>query len=587
MSRDVYSILSQAYEPFVPTTAVLDVHPHLTCPLLEHQQTMVQGMKQHYDRLTQGYSLQLPSGDLRKLKGNLGIIADPPGTGKTLAILAYMAETHTQRNRMVHELTPTSTTHFYSEDQRMISEPHIANLILVPHSLFQQWRTVIDTCTTLPYVAIETKRSIQPNHGLEQRMVEAAFVLTTNTCYKFVDEFAQQHHLQWNQVVVDEATSIYFTPSSDPPLRFQFLWLIAAQWHSLLFKSGTVIHPRTLLSLQDGQPVPLPMDLFRWLTEQQEEDMDVSPLVSTSYLKDILPFHHPHRGYLVLRNTDRTLHTSLSMRWMPPLQERTHPCRPTLSLHSFIGHYLASPHITRCIEARDVPRYYQALRIDCIPVEEYIHQQQTTKPPHKIALMKRKVGELECSICLEPITSYRTILDCCYHMFCGPCMLNSVLTSPRCPICRDTLTVQNMTCLTALSEEEKNMGRTKMETCIDLFRQNRDMKCIVYSSFDNIYYQLFEEMDRVGVKAERIENNLFSLRKTIRNYCKGTTQVLFVSNVEALRGLSLTCTTHLIFYHELPAFSQRQILIHSAQRVGRSAPLQVIHLNSSLQMEHS
>jgi hypothetical protein len=107
---------------------------------------------------------------------------------------------------------------------------------------------------------------------------------------------------------------------------------------------------------------------------------------------------------------------------------------------------------------------------------------------------------------------------------------------------------------------------------------------MVNSSFDNIYYQLFDEIDRLGLKAERIESNLFSLLKTVRNFQQGKTNILFISNIDLIRGLSLTKTSHLIFYHELPVYEQKQTLLHSSQRLGRTQPLTVLYLNSEIQV---
>ena len=95
---------------------------------------------------------------------------------------------------------------------------------------------------------------------------------------------------------------------------------------------------------------------------------------------------------------------------------------------------------------------------------------------------------------------------------------------------------------------------------------------------------LAEEIDKLGLKAERLESNLFSLLKTVKSFQEGNTNILFVSNIDLIRGLSLSSTSHLIFFHELPVCELKQILIHSAQRVGRTEHLKIIHLNSEIQV---
>ena len=100
--------------------------------------------------------------------------------------------------------------------------------------------------------------------------------------------------------------------------------------------------------------------------------------------------------------------------------------------------------------------------------------------------------------------------------------------------------IENICCLNKLTNEELILSKNKTEVCLDILNNNKNGKFIIYSSFDNIYYQLFEEIDRMGLKAERIESNLFSLLKTVKNFQEGKTNILFVSNVDLIRGLSLS-----------------------------------------------
>jgi len=120
--------------------------------------------------------------------------------------------------------------------------------------------------------------------------------------------------------------------------------------------------------------------------------------------------------------------------------------------------------------------------------------------------------------------------------------------------------------------------------CLSILNQNRGGRFIIYSSFDNVYYQLFDEIDKLGLKAERIEGNLFSLLKTVKNFQEGVTNIIFVSNVDLIRGLSLAFTSHLIFFHELPSYELKQVLTQSAQRIGRQQPLKIVHLKSEIQV---
>lgn len=176
------------------------------------------------------------------------------------------------------------------------------------------------------------------------------------------------------------------------------------------------------------------------------------------------------------------------------------------------------------------------------------------------------------------------MVNCCYNTYCGKCILkNMILNPPKCPTCREPVLAPNMTCLAVLTPQDRMYSKSKMEACMDMIRKNRDGQFIIYSSFENIYFQMFEEFDRMGIKAERIEDNLFSLMKVLRNFKQGHTKVLFLSDVKLIRGLSFSSVSHLIFYHELPSSELRELLIHSAQRLKRQTPLEIIHLNSEIQ----
>jgi hypothetical protein len=401
-------------------------------------------------------------------------------------------------------------------------------------------------------------------------MVNSNFVLTTNKCYKWVQEYADLHGIQWNNVIIDEASSIYIS-SSDPPLKFQFLWLVTNNWIPLIFKNPSIVKSN-LYYLRDR--IVLNPELERWLLSNMSVHYE-GQLVSSVFLKEYLPFFHQNRGTLVIRNSIENIGISINL---PVAESELLQCRPNISLNSLMSWYIAR-NIEPNISSEKISNLFQALGVQFNDIEDYIVNQ----PQIKHNLIRRKFEERECVICLEQ-TEYPTIVNCCYNIYCGKCLLRNMIVNQKCPMCREVLGIDNLCCLQALTDEEKMLSKNKTEICMDILSKNRNGKFIIYSSFDNIYYQLFEDLDRLGLKAERIESNLFSLLKTVKNFQEGRTNILFVSNVDLIRGLSLSTTSHLIFFHELPVCELKQVLIHSAQRIGRKDPLKIIHLNSEIQV---
>jgi hypothetical protein len=561
---DKLYILNKVYERSLPEARQNAPFAAIKTPLYPHQINMVQGMYAHRDRLTRGFLCENQA-----IHGKIGIVADGPGTGKTLSVLAYLAGYSDSFPSLSIELSNHSSTYFFSHDMYQVSETNSTNLVIVPHYLYQQWRKEIAKHTHLKCCEMETRRHLRGEEGVKA-ILESDLVLTTNKCYKHVQEYAAEHNIQWNNVVMDEASSIYMT-SSDPTLRFQFLWLVTSNWMPLLFMNSTV-SKNDLYHLHDR--ITMHSDFRDWLLDNRIVHYE-SQLTSSAFLKNYLPFYHKKKYYIVLRNSNAQLQQSMVL---PNVDTETIGCRPNVSLQS-LALYFQSRSITPSFSLEKIPQILQSLNISCTTLENYLYQQDSTQNN----MIQQKVQEQECMICLEK-AEYPTIVNCCHNLYCARCLLTNTLLNKKCPTCRSVLSVNNIWCLTNVAPEMRMATQSKMEACLELLQRHRDKKIIVYAAFDNIYYHMYEELDRLGLRAERIESNLFSLLRTIKNFQEGGTNILFVSNVDLIRGLSLTATSLLLFYHELSSYEWTQVLYHSAQRLGRVQALKTIHLNSEIQV---
>jgi hypothetical protein len=557
MLQHIYSnCLSESKEIIQPTSIKTKLH--------QHQYNMVHGMHLHREKLTRGFLCENQA-----INGKIGIVADEPGTGKTLSVLTYLAKYSKTFPKMTCELTPNSSTYFFSHDIQTISDTYSANLIIVPHYLYHQWIQEIQQHTSMKCCGLETRRMVK-GAELSTTMKESDFVITTNKCYKFVQDYATDHGIQWNNIFIDEASSIYIK-SSDPPLQFQFLWFITNNWIPLIFKNPS-LSKIDLYHLRDR--LQLHPDLEDWLLDREIPHYE-SSLVSSAYLKDYLPFMHKRKYFMVLRNSKLSLQQSILL---PDMIQEYYQCRPNVTLQSLASYFLVR-NMTPQFNLQKIPYILQVLHIDCKSVADYCR----TQPNSVQHLIRRKASDNECVICLEQ-AEYPIMMSCCNNICCGRCLLTNMLLTKKCPTCRELLGTNTVCCLKELTNEERLEARSKPDICLDILRTQRHGKFIIYSSYDNIYYQLFEEIDKLGLKAERIENNLFSMLRSLKNYQEGRTNILFISNIDLIRGLSLKTTSHLIFYHELPSYEWKQVLIRSAQRMGRHQPLRLIHLNSEIQV---
>ncbi len=570
---DKLVILNTVYNNSIqPTSNVSYILPNnlIKTNLLPHQIQLINALHLYKNKMTRGFI-----DGSQAINGKIGIIGDSYGTGKTLSVLGYIASLSSiLQQRMSVELVSNSSKYFYSHNIQEINNQRSTNLIIVPHQLFNQWKAETIKHTNLKFVPIETRRFIK-GEELATTIINSSFVLTTSKCYKYLQEFANQNNIHWNNIFIDEATSIYMSPS-DPQLKFQFLWFITNDWLPLLFRY-TNLNKTDLLTVKSRLQINPELEL--WLNNTQIINQD-NHIVSSNYFREYLPYLHNARGYLVIRNTNNFIQSSIKL---PLILNSNIKCKPTITINSIISylhkHYEDST-FENILNSKLID-IFQALSINFIEFNNYLWKQ----PIYKHALIKRKYNEQECVICLES-PEHPTILKCCYNIYCGKCLLRNMLINQKCPTCRSQITSNDIHCLEELSENRMIQGKSKQELCLELIendiKNNIKAKYIIYTAFDNIYYTMHSLFLEKNIIVERLENNLFSSLKTIKNFNEGTTNVLFISNPLLIRGISFTNATHLIFFHEAPFFEMEQILIHSAQRIGREKGLQIYHLSSEL-----
>jgi SNF2 family DNA or RNA helicase len=562
--HDKLTILNNVYNNTIIQDKIDLVLPNtFKTPLYPHQLSLLKGMHMHREKMVRGFLV-----DNEAINGKLGILGDPSGTGKTLSVLAYLA-TSLREPQITTELAKYSSTYFFSHHIQSISDKISSNLIIVPQNMFTHWQHQIEQHTELQYLALETKRQIKGDE-LKSKIKDAMFVLTTDKAYRALQIYCSQNNIIWNNVFIDEATTIYINSRNDL-LEFQFMWLITNHWYPLILSSPS-INKSSLFLIRNS--VKIHPELEGWLMDNITERYEQT-LTSHFFFKDIMPFSHPHRGLLVVRNSYDSIRSSINI---PNYIHQIVECCPSITLYSLLSYFLSKGREIS-IRSERIPYLFQALKIDHKEQLEYL----SLHPENRHSLIKDKIQENECIICFDKC-EYPTIVDCCYRVYCGKCILRSTLLTNRCPTCREPLPVDNMTCMFSLERENIPIMKPKLNWCLAFLEENKGGNHIIYCEFDNIYYQMFEDIERLGIKAERLESTLSLQRKTIKNFKNGITTILFVSNVEMIRGMSLSNTTHIIFYQKQPAYEQKEILISSAQQIGRKTPLTLVYLNSEIQV---
>ena len=519
--------------------------PLLHTPLLPHQNQLVHAMKTYQHAMLHGHADQQ-----QFMTGRLGIIADPPGSGKTLSILAFLALN--QPTAGIFGLLNPNSNRFFSSFQRPMSQDiSSVHVIIVPCTLLHQWQAEVERHTSLqPFVILN--RRILRNRSTPAAIVAAPFILTTNRMYREVYMFCQEHQIHWKNLFFDEASTLYMSPNDPVPIA-DFLWFITSQWHHLLFKN---MHVPLNSHLEVNERCRA------WM-----ENHGASVLCTTeasTFYKSILPWTHPERYRLVLRSS-APIHYSF-------VNSVTIQCRSQYTLANLPLSILGSNYSGLTHEA--IPSIFAALGVPSWTLERL-------KGVHgRSELIDSKLTN-DCSICLD--APHNTVfLPCCMNVFCGACILRQLIMHGQCPICRSLLVLPSLLPLrdTVL---EPSPAMTKQDTCIDYILNHRSQTFLVYTVFENTYYQLQPVLEQQGISCDLLDLPLNRFQKSLQQFASGDITVLFISNLDLIRGLNLSKADCLILFYEIPSYERQQILLHSMARLNPLQQKTLVVLQSPLE----
>jgi SNF2 family DNA or RNA helicase len=513
------------------------------------------------------------------VSGKLGILADSPGSGKTLTTLGYMgllknAALQTEIEQALGlpsqhpfavrgDLNAHSNRIFSSHQIVRHMDSSSTHVIIVPPHLLDHWTSQIATHTTFQPFVIDKPRILRNRTTLDG-ILNSPFVLITSRMYREFYEWSGNNSLRWNHVFIDEATSIVL-PGDRTPQQFQFLWLITNEWIHFMFRNQ-YIYPHNLQHIRDR--FQLHPDSNTWLSNFYKNEVQLFTTVESGpFFKSLVPWTHPCRYALVLRNKN-TIH-------YPPTYEVSYECAASYTLanlpQTIIGNQYAG------LTHEKMPALFKALGLST-----YTRDQILAHYPSRKEQMDG-CWDNDCCICLEPI-QVKTLVGCCMNMFCGACILRQILTQVQspCPTCRQTLYLPSLLPIADASGILSPSLLTKQEQVITYLQNRKEESHIIYSPFENTYYQIFMELQKIGLTSERLDGRLHQNNQIFDRFQKGLTKVLFVSNTESIRGMNLTKASSLLFFSDPPSYERQQMLLHSAQRIGAPKPLILVRLRQVL-----
>lgn len=602
--------------------------------LRPHQKSILYQMEQNERELSKGMDV---SGG--KLYSRFGILGDGVGVGKSLMILGHISRL--KKLAPIDNL-PLLDVHSSSQIYSLYDNTYgqdmsgVGCLIVVPHTLYRQWQGYLKDQTALSFLGVQTKNVlVEKNPGeLAEKIRSADVVLVSNTLYGPLQEYVKAKRMIWKRVFLDEADTLHL-PSTRPMFDSRFTWLISASWANLLFSNVTHYFPQSFVetftstNIYNADP-----DLVKFLKSTFQANGNSYYnyarffVMSSSFLRDFIQSGNAKRGRLVIRCREEYVKESISL---PPITIRNILCRTSV-IQRVVANAIPVE-VRNLLHAGDVQGALQHLGVkseDSMSLinavtenrnkeldrlkktYEFKSSLEYSSPSVKEAALKSlkdKIGSLEeqikqlkerienykdemCPICFDE-PQQPSLTPCCSRVFCAGCILTSLTRQPTCPLCRATMSATSLRHISTVAHIEEQKSNEpeppqllkKTEQLLELIRKNPRGKFLVFSRYDNPFTQISQEIETMNIAVKQVKGNKDVIASTLKGFQSGNTKVLLLNSIEAGAGLNITTATHIVLLHAMTHEEQKQI-IGRAYRMGRTEPLEVIHLLHPDELAH-
>ena len=601
----------------VTDTSGYAVQPsEIKVPLRPHQLAMIHAMHQKERICIEGFQVNNETH-----YSQTAVLGDKVGSGKTLTTLGFIAhKKHNPITSVFNTIHNKSQTTFWSQRPVHTLECSGNVLIIVPHTLFHQWKFAIQQQTTLSFFEVKTTKALEKN-DFNELIKTRDITLMSNTIIKTFMASQARHEIQWSTVIFDEVDSIHFT-STVPMPQANFYWLVTATWPNVLFQGHYMYMSNIFLAQRAA--AGLHSDLVELLHQDQVTNgsnfYSRYDIKSASFFSDFLS-KHPSRGHLVLRTNTQFMEQSWKS---PPILEQRIICETPVA-HRIIAQYV-NEEIQELLHAGDIQTALEKLGVNntsqsslitalCETREKELDRLEKTlvfkesieysTPQAKeqaIATLKSKISSIKeqiaslkqrilhvkdeiCAICFEE-PKVPTFVLCCERLFCGACIINCIQRNPSCPLCRSPLDYKRLRQLEADGTENKvavNIELTperkpkKKDALLKLITENRTGKFLVFNRYDNPFLEIEGQLLERGIKVATVKGNKDHISSTLKQFEKGEIQVLLMNSMQAGVGMDLKSATHVVLMHLMKSEEERQI-IGRAIRLGRNEQLNLVRL---------
>jgi hypothetical protein len=491
------------------------------------------------------------------------LYCDPVGAGKSLVILSLVSESPLVKSRATLGLYADQSTCVFKAVEP--EEVYPLTVIVVPNTLFTQWKEYIVTQTNLTFYPVEKKKDIETLNYEGKDIV----LVNANFYQSVVCKFPRI-----SRVVFDEVHMMAIPNSYK--INASFYWFISAS--------------------------PSEIDRF---TGRKHGFL-------TNCLKRVLEF--PPKCGLVFRNNQDIIDQSIHLP-RANINILKVKCSNILNvLHGIVG-----SHVLESIAAGDIYGAMNQLSLEVTDEDHIIgivnshlqmelesHEQElkakmirhysTPKAKEdalklvedKIDEVKRKIQDIKDRIFkdnIDPITYEEiqnpVISKCCQNKFEFSSLTEWLLkTKAACPMCRKPMNPKELVAIgnprpLSIVIQDNDVFESKEEAILKLLQKlPKKAKILISSGPTGNFSALLHAANETKRSIRQLMGNIQTKNKILSDFKNGTLDILYLPAYESGSGLNLIETTDMILYHKMPNGIEDQVIGRS-QRLGRQNSLNI------------
>lgn len=643
--RRLWSFFEALYSQELSEASPRDPTPEwIKTPLLQHQQSALAAARALERGKLEGIDVGSIAGDTigGRLYTSYGILGDHVGSGKSLIALSLL-KSPPPPNEYTEFIMRAGAAGDGRDVGLLRSRSHHTTvygtalrpvrtaIVIVPHALINQWETYITRDTTIRARFVR-KRTDTLDDTFMATIEDYDAIVVSATMWTALRSNQMIRNILWSRVFIDEADTISLTTNADE-LYGLFYWFISASWLNLIFSNGAYFNltsshtplPETpahivqrVAKLQKGNsalniPGCRHMNIVRRMCGISPHSSSVAlnaaafqslRLIvhsSMEYLHS--SFRQPsitHRNILCETPTNIAVLDSLIS---PAMMEHLHAgdvsgaldmLGMTAHTHTEIISAVTASLIKELENARRTYEFKQSLEYssDALKAKALeTCQQKITSVEERIQSIQQRIEratDQTCPICYGAAES-PAVVPCCQQVFCFACVCETLKRTPVCPMCRARITdIKNVhvvgtggAAATVAAPRRPN----KKDALLQFIRDNPTAKILLFSSYDATVHLLEQALrDEPSIRMATVMGTSARITRMIKDFGNGKYNVLFLNARNMGSGLNIDSATHVVMYHRMSSDLEEQI-VGRANRLGRTAPLEVVHLLHSNEVD--